>query len=313
MNEDLVRNDYYDLTFYHGGCMDGLACAWVYNYSVPTAPLGLPLYHGDRQKKFIEQQIKGVQALKYKMKDKKVGPLRILFMDICPEKEFLLSLHREGHDILVIDHHIHNEWIIDTEIPHLFDNEKLIPLEFRRSGCGQTWAYFQSDPLQDNMPILIKHIQERDIWRFGIENSAEVNAYLRALNPNTVSDLDRYVRSYHSLAWVTSGRAIMIDHDAKVNKAVSRKVAITIDGKQGLITGSSVLCSEIGHAIAKDNPNYFGATYFIRTDGMVGLEFRSVGDLDVSKVAKSLGGAGHKNASGAVIPLGKFRKMMGWP
>jgi len=42
----------------------------------------------------------------------------------------------------------------------------------------------------------------------------------------------------------------------------------------------------------------FGAAYFVRDDGKKVYSLRSVGDFDVSEVAKKYGGGGHRNAAG---------------
>jgi nanoRNase/pAp phosphatase (c-di-AMP/oligoRNAs hydrolase) len=39
----------------------------------------------------------------------------------------------------------------------------------------------------------------------------------------------------------------------------------------------------------------------IRADGRLSLSFRSVGDMDVSLIAKAYGGGGHKNAAGVEL------------
>ena len=55
-------------------------------------------------------------------------------------------------------------------------------------------------------------------------------------------------------------------------------------------------CSEIGNELAKTHD--VSLTWFERGDGMVQFILRSIGDIDVSAIAKVFNGGGHKNAAG---------------
>lgn len=50
----------------------------------------------------------------------------------------------------------------------------------------------------------------------------------------------------------------------------------------------------------------FGLAMLEEEKGKVSLSFRSIKDTDVSKIAKTLGGGGHKNAAGATV-MGEFK------
>jgi len=45
----------------------------------------------------------------------------------------------------------------------------------------------------------------------------------------------------------------------------------------------------------------FGATYYQDSNMQIHFSLRSIGDYDVSKIAKQFGGGGHRNAAGYVI------------
>ena len=58
-------------------------------------------------------------------------------------------------------------------------------------------------------------------------------------------------------------------------------------------------CSEVLHELCVSYPSPpFSMYWFKRADGMYQYGLRSIGDFDVSTVAKLFGGGGHKNASG---------------
>jgi nanoRNase/pAp phosphatase (c-di-AMP/oligoRNAs hydrolase) len=64
--------------------------------------------------------------------------------------------------------------------------------------------------------------------------------------------------------------------------------------------------SEIGNALAKNAD--IGMVWCEHMHGTMRFSLRSLGEIDVSEIAKIFGGGGHKNASGFTIPMefGRF-------
>lgn len=62
------------------------------------------------------------------------------------------------------------------------------------------------------------------------------------------------------------------------------------------------LVSDTLNELCKRDPSTPFAFNFWEKDGFTKYELRSVGDFDVSVLAKRLGGGGHKNAAGCSIP-----------
>lgn len=76
---------------------------------------------------------------------------------------------------------------------------------------------------------------------------------------------------------------------------------ILIGGKTGLVANCPYkFASEVGNLLAKLSGT-FGATYYHDKDDVVRFSLRSIGDYDVSAVAKLFGGGGHRNAAGFSI------------
>jgi hypothetical protein len=67
-------------------------------------------------------------------------------------------------------------------------------------------------------------------------------------------------------------------------------------------------CSEVGHELAKKAR--VGMTWFERADGQIQFSLRSIGDIDVSRIAKLYGGGGHKNAAGFRMPTPEGRRLI---
>ena len=55
---------------------------------------------------------------------------------------------------------------------------------------------------------------------------------------------------------------------------------------------------------------YRGLTWFERADNQIQFSLRSIGDIDVSEIAKVYIGGGHKNAAGFRLPIGEGRELI---
>lgn len=95
------------------------------------------------------------------------------------------------------------------------------------------------------------------------------------------------------------GRPILRYQQKHIDIAVKRAVLHDICGHQvPCVNDTTDMISEIAGALAVGHP--FGACYFVRAeDGKVVFSLRSTKDgIDVSEVAKSMGGGGHPRAAG---------------
>lgn len=97
---------------------------------------------------------------------------------------------------------------------------------------------------------------------------------------------------------VLEGAAILKYQAEQVARHVKHAVEIELDGYRVLAVNATTLQSEIGEALAEGRP--FGATWFVRGDGRKVWSLRSRGPsgIDVSEVARKMGGGGHPNAAG---------------
>ena len=67
-------------------------------------------------------------------------------------------------------------------------------------------------------------------------------------------------------------------------------------------------CSEVGNLLAQTAD--VSLTWFERADGMIQFSLRSIGEVDVSEIAKVYLGGGHRNASGFRLPIGNGRELI---
>lgn len=172
--------------------------------------------------------------------------------------------------------------------------------DMERSGAGLAWDFFHSD----ERPPLVLYVEDRDLWRFKLLHSRAVNAFIFSheytfenwteINDLMVSDPG---------AVIGAGAAI----ERKHHKDVAELVRVT--KRRVVIGGQEVWCanlpytltSDAGNLMAKDAP--FAACYWDTPEGRV-FSLRSTPEgADVSEIAKTYGGGGHKNAAGFRVPF----------
>ena len=153
------------LCIYHANCADGFGAAWVFRKAFPEAE-----FHPGRYGESIPD----------------VAGRIVVLVDFSYSREDLLQMSEIAKGVLIIDHHktasealagfpqvancrawTHSAKFGSRTVFTCFDME--------RSGAGLTWDFFF--PNQPR-PALINHIEDRDLWRFHLEGTREVQANL---------------------------------------------------------------------------------------------------------------------------------------
>lgn len=171
--------------------------------------------------------------------------------------------------------------------------------DLNHSGAVLAWKWFNGNDLS-GMPELLRHIEDRDLWRFNLPFTREIQANVFSY-PYTFSAWDELMAADTS-SLVMAGSAIERKHHkdiAELVKVCQRRIIIA--GYE--VWAASLpytLTSDAGHLMAKGEP--FAACYWDTADGRV-FSLRSQDDgLDVSEIAKQYGGGGHAHAAGFRVP-----------
>ena len=262
------------LVIYHANCVDGFASAWT-------------------ARRFLGEE--GVDYKPWSYTDPKPivsGYSTIYVVDFSFSREILTYLcDKVGDKVVVLDHHKTAE----ANLTNWKDKPENLELVFdmNRSGAGITWDYFAAD---SSRPHFIDYVEDRDLWKFKLGNSKAVNAYISTIS-KTFKDYD--VLFYMFLGDMrTHGQTILSYHQKICEEIVQEARKIVINGKEGLACNCTPqFSSEIGNLLAQKSGTY-GVTYHTLADDSTKFSLRSVGECDVSKIAKNFGGGGHKNAAG---------------
>jgi len=259
----------------------------------------------------------------------------VYILDFSFSKPETLDLMETAERVIWIDHHktAFENWIGGLFEGHEVHHEKNdlyeILLDFNKSGAMLAWEYFHPGT---EIPMMIKHIDDRDRWQFKIEGSKEFHAALASYKPWSFeqwTELNTQMQNWDDSVSphfiFKEGRAILAAHEQNVKSVVAgskRDVRVlSTSPKPGGehwecivdVNGLAANCpphlaSDVGHDLANESGT-FGLCWYMGRDGKAKVSLRSNGDYDVSAIAKSFGGGGHRNASGMEVPIDV---LLGW-
>lgn len=267
------------LCIFHSNCADGFAAAWVVRKA-----LGQIDFHP------------GI----YQDPPPDVTNKCVILTDFSYKRPVLLDMASKAESILILDHHKSAaEDLIDLpeNVVTVFDMD--------RSGAMIAWQHFFPDVPP---PRLIEHIQDRDLWRFALPGTREIQASVFSY-PYDFDVWDRLMASDVDTLR-SDGAAI----ERKHHKDVAELVKVT---KRRMIIGGFdvpvanlpyTMSSDAGHLMAQDEP--FAACYWDTPDGRVFSLRSSDSGQDVSEIAKKYGGGGHRNAAGFRVNFGSVLSEM---
>lgn len=228
---------------------------------------------------------------------------RVFIVDFSYPRAVLEQL-AERCFVQVLDHHKTAEEELRGLAIARFEEEK--------SGAVMAWEFFRDfapDVIFGAVPKLLLYIQDRDLWRWELEASREVNAGLWA-RPRTFSEWAQLVGyGAAGIAHLASeGRVVLRVNEAMIASLVPRArwVRWLAPGMDYFVPviNTPVLQSEVCHALLETHREApWCAAYFDQDGGDPGSiervwSLRSRGEVDVSAIAKQHGGGGHHNAAG---------------
>jgi len=288
------------LCIYHGNCADGFGAAWVV-------------------RKFFGTDQVDFHAGFYGAEPPDVTDRHIVMVDFSFKRPVLDAMTARAKSILILDHHkTAAEDLLGLDVPPpsgvewvtaigagLPAGSRTVALfDMQRSGAGLAWDFFF--PAQQR-PALIDTIEDRDLWRFALPHTREVQANV-------------FSYPYDFRTWdflMARGKDHMgIQDMAQEGGAIERKhhkdiaELVTASKRRMVIGGYDVpvanlpytLSSDAGHLMCAGEP--FAACYMDTPRGRVFSLRSSDAGVDVSEIAKRYGGGGHPNAAGFQMPIG---------
>ncbi|MFA7279618.1 MAG: phosphohydrolase [Sterolibacterium sp.] len=272
------------LVIYHGNCADGFSAAWCFWKK-----------YGD-----AADYVAGV----YQTPPPDVTDRDVFLVDFSYKREVVIGMLQKAASVTLIDHH--KTAIDDLQPLFMQDSWRGEPkqlahfTDLERSGATLAWDYlFPGEP----RPLLLGHIEDRDLWRFKLPGTREIQANVFSYE-YTFELWDKLMSAGQTelLQMTVAGAAIERKHHkdiAELLKVCQRRMVI---GGVDVPVASLpyTLVSDAAHKMAQGEP--FAACYWDTEKGRI-FGLRSTDDgQDVSEIAKQYGGGGHKHAAGFTVP-----------
>ena len=271
------------LCIYHGNCADGFGAAWVV-----------------RKKYGAEVDF---HAGVYQNAPPDVDGRDVLLVDFSYKRDVIRAMLETANHVTILDHH---KTAIEDLTPLVGHPHLTVDFDLNRSGAGIAWDWFYS---AKDRPALIDHIEDRDLWRYKLPGTREIQAALFSY-PYDFDVWDELVRATDVMMgpprlW-TEGVAIERKHFKDIHELLG------VTQRRMVIGGVSVpvanlpytLTSDAGNIMATADESKIGVCYWDTPEGRV-FSLRSTDDgPDVSAIATRYGGGGHAHASGFRMPIG---------
>lgn len=264
------------VVLYHASCLDGFSAAWAAWKKFGDKADYIPVSRGD--------------PLPTGLKNKTVYSL-----DFIHQEPMLSKLLQIAKEVIGIDHHISSKAAIQRTSRYFFD--------IKHSGSVLAWKYFHP---RKPTPLLLKYIEDRDLWKFKLPSSKEITAYISLfpLEFLTWSRLARTLENKKKKKKVTEIGGFLERYQRNlVQEAAEDAFLVRFEGYNTLAVNSPLFRSELGAKLVKKYPPIAIIWFFDGAKHYVSL--RSNGRVNVAKLAEKYGGGGHKAAAAFIIPKNK--------
>lgn len=300
------------LVIYHSNCADGFTAAWAVRQAMDAE--FYPGVHGEPPPDVTGRDV--------------------ILVDFSYQAAVLQEIRKKARSILILDHHKSAEADIPACASGKLDALTVFRMDAPEWTARKTWDYFQSCAYQDQCegapyanvyalfdmdrsgagiawdffhpgkarPALIDHVEDRDLWRFALHGTREIQSALFSY-PYRFEVWDELMQA-PVFELYQQGLCIERKHHKDVAELVTVAKRKMVIGHYEVPVASLpyTLASDAGHLMAQGQP--FAACYYDKAGGRV-FSLRSTDQgVDVSEVAKLYGGGGHARAAGFTVPRG---------
>lgn len=260
------------LVIYHSGCPDGFGAAWSFFQKYGGDAEYYPAKHGGGR-----PCVKGRE---------------VFIVDFSYPLPTIEEMHEESSSLVIIDHHK----TAQEALGHL----DYAYFDMNHSGAYLAWAFLFGE---NDVPLLIRHIEDRDLWAWKMPNSKEVLSYLDSFDKdfsvwNFINEKLQDDSGYREA--VSEGSAILRYKEQLIQILLSKTFRVEIDGVNIPVVNAPILQSDVAARLSIGERYSMAYSY---NGDVYTFSLRSSEDGDdVSLWANKIGGGGgHKRASGFFI------------
>lgn len=295
-----------DLVIYHDHCADGFAAAWACWMKWGAACHYVPANYGQTPPD--------------------VAGKHVLIVDFSYKRAILDDIADSAASVVILDHHKTAEADLEpfafresgpgaispADVPGMLRDlaelqrpAVIAIFDMNRSGAHMAWDFCHGTDWPT--PRLIDLVEDRDLWRFWLEDTKPFSLWLRS-EPFSFDRFELLAQELDdardSEVIMTEARAMQRFFDAKVDEIASfADFEAIAEHTPIMVNCPPMFSSEVGHALLDKHPTapFAAMWYETRNKRMWSLRSRDE-RTDVSEVAAIFGGGGHRNAAGFSEP-----------
>lgn len=274
-------------------CIDGLFAAYAAKSGLPSDTRLVPAMYG----------AENAPSLKLDRED------TVYLLDLTYPSHVLQKWADQAHDLVILDHH-------ETAMQDLAGFSKaIVEFDMSRSGAMIAWNYFHP---RESAPYLFHYVQDYDLWVKRLPGCDRIHiGLLDMLDKKSVDEALQIVEYFSRISSRSAYEAVS-DMGAIAEEEIAEAIQNAVKNHSTRIVGGYTVpyfrCrtkrekqaySLIGHELNKvklkswifGKPNKEAPFAVVQTGGGWALRSEDHHE-DVSVIAKSLGGGGHRNAAG---------------
>lgn len=262
---------------YHGDCWDGFGAAYA------------------AWKKFGNKA--AYLAVQRKNAPPAVEGRTVYLLDFTYQGQELRKLMRQAARVTALDHHESQEKETKSTADYRYD--------LRKSGVTLAWEYFHPGK---KTPLLLKYIEDMDLFRLALPRSQAVHAYLQLL-PFDFRRLDKLVREFENPARrkeIIQQGTLLNTHFQSICDRIIKDGAELVDFagyKVYAVNAPHLFSTEIGHKLYAKHPPF--AIVWRKQGEWFRISLRGTGKPNLIPIARRFGGGGHRRAAAFSVPIQK--------
>lgn len=271
---------------YHGNCPDGFTAAWLIGRAF------------GEDTKFT--------AGAYGTPAPDVTGERVIIADFSYPADELRRLADQADSLTLLDHHASAQ----RDLEGFQHAHAQIVFDMERSGAGIVWDWLHPT---EPRPALVNYVEDRDLWRFALPHSEDIAPLFMGTHLSFDNwDTLHYVLDNDFDLARSTGSAMRQVRDKIIGEIVATARTMVIAGYEVPVAPSPyALGSDVAGELFLAEESAFAAYYVDKAEGrQFGLRSGENG-IDVSEIAKTYGGGGHKHAAGFWVPWGHVLTLEG--
>ncbi len=300
----------YDYVIYHGPCPDGVTALWASHEYLSN----------------INYNYEPIQCKAGTDPERNFHGKKILFVDLCPSLKFIVDTCKIAEVVTILDHH-------KSAIDMYYENEQVLnsinnlhmEIDPDRAGCQIAWDYFNKNPSPHTKtrPWFVDYVADRDLWKWELPFSKEINSALyenNYIDPSNLNKLSELLIDSENKKQklMEHGELIIQIQNRELGLAVSKSLISEFKHKNHtykIWLGGNIsmnLRSELGNLLVNKkfpdgtSPDFAAIWFYDPKTNEWWISFRGGQQSpDLSVIARELGFGGHASAAGITIRNGK--------